>query len=70
MSIDVSELLKKFNMAFMKKLLYPLTITMLITLAFGYFGHPARNFSQILLVIAMLAVLSSFIFSRKSKKSD
>jgi phage-related holin len=54
----------------MKKLLYPLAIIIVITLAFGYFGHQAGNLVQILLVIAIIAVISTFIFTGKSKKAN
>jgi hypothetical protein len=50
----------------MKKLLYPLVIIIVITLAFGYFGFHASNLVQALLVIAIISVLSAFIFPRKS----
>jgi hypothetical protein len=50
----------------MKKLLYPLAIIIVITLAFGYFG----NLIQILLVIAIIAAISTFIFEGKSKKAN
>lgn len=49
----------------MKKLLYPLTIIIVITLAFGYFGFYVSNLVHILLVIAIIAVLSAFVFDRK-----
>lgn len=62
------ELLEKLNSAFMKKLLYPLAIIIVITLIFGYFRHPASSLLQILLVIATIAVISAFIFTGKSKK--
>lgn len=60
--------LYKINKAPMKKLLYPLAIIMVITLAFGYFGLQANNLVQVLLVIAIVSVLSAFIFPGKSKK--
>jgi hypothetical protein len=46
----------------MKKLLYPLAITMVITWAFDYLGYQVNNLLQILLVIAIIAVISAFIF--------
>lgn len=46
----------------MKKLLYPLVIIIVITLAFGYFGFHASNLVQALLVIAIISVLFAFIF--------
>jgi hypothetical protein len=54
----------------MKKLLYPLAIIMVITLAFGYFGLEASNLVQVLLVLAIVAVLSTFIFRRRSGKAN
>jgi hypothetical protein len=54
----------------MKKLLYPLAIIIVITLVFGYFGHPVSSFVQILLVIATIAVISTLIFTGKSKKEN
>jgi ABC-type transport system involved in cytochrome c biogenesis permease component len=52
----------------MQKLLYSLAVIIVITLAFGYFGHQASNLVQILLIIAIIAGMSAFIFQRKSKK--
>jgi hypothetical protein len=54
----------------MKKLLYPLAIIIVITLAFGYFGHQASNLVQILLVSAIIAVISTFIFPGKFNKAN
>jgi len=52
----------------MKKLLYPLAIIIVITLAFGHFGFYASDLVQVLLVIAIISVLSSFLFAGKYKK--
>jgi hypothetical protein len=52
----------------MKKLLYPLVIITVITLAFGYFGFYASNLVHALLVIAIISVLSAFIFPRNQEK--
>jgi hypothetical protein len=49
----------------MKKLLYPLAIIIVITLAFGHFGFYASDLVQVLLVIAIISVLSSFLFAGK-----
>jgi hypothetical protein len=54
----------------MKKLLYPLAIIIVITLAFGYFGFYASNVVQVLLVTAIIAILSGFVFARKSKNAN
>ena len=54
----------------MKKLLYPLAIIIVITLAFGYFGFYASNVVQVLLVTASIAVLSGFGFAGKSKNAN
>jgi len=48
----------------MKKLLYPLIIAMVITLAFGYFDYKVSAFTQILLVISIIAVISTVIFQK------
>jgi len=45
----------------MKELLYPLAIIIVITLAFGYLVLP---------VIAIIGVLSAFIFRGKLKKAN
>lgn len=54
----------------MKKLLYSLAIIIVITLVFGYFGHPASSPLQVLLFVAAIAVISTFIFTEKSKKEN
>ena len=54
----------------MKKLLNPLAIIIVITLAFGYFGFYASNVVQVLLVTAIIAVLSGFGFAGKSKNAN
>jgi len=51
----------------MKKLLYPLAIIIVITLAFGHFGFYASDLVQVLLVIAIISVLSSISFRWKIK---
>lgn len=51
----------------MKELLYPIAIIMVITLVFGYFGLQASNLVQVLLFIAIISVLSAFIFSENGK---
>jgi hypothetical protein len=60
----------KINKAPMKKLLYPLAIIMVITLAFGYFGLQASNLVQALLFIVIISVLSAFIFAGNQKKQN
>jgi hypothetical protein len=49
----------------MKKLLYPLVIIIVITLAFGHFGFYASDLVQVFLLVAIIAVLSSFVFAGK-----
>jgi len=62
------EFLEKLNSAYVKKLLYPLAIIIVITLAFCYFGYQVSNLVQILLVMAIIAVISAFIFTGNIKK--
>ena len=59
----------KSDIESMKKLLYPLAIIVVITLAFGYFGFQAGNLAQAILVTAIITVLSAFIFQVKPKKA-
>jgi hypothetical protein len=60
--------LEKLNLVSLKKLLHPLAIIIVITLAFGYFVYHASNLVQILLFIAIIGVISAFIFTGNIKK--
>jgi ABC-type transport system involved in cytochrome bd biosynthesis fused ATPase/permease subunit len=58
----------------MKKLLYPfaiiIVITIVITLAFGYFNFEISYLLQLLLGVAIVALSLAFLVERNVEKAD